>query len=147
VERLFRLEVEEGRAGRGEHDRRKRGVLASGRPRSLKLAVHFLRARRAARVEVVQDLGLLAVRVDRLRVALVSLQDLGLLVEQRLARVSPLGRRKLHKELLVTLDDDGESMVTEAEGLLRLKRDDVVDRDNHLRRKEAAVSATGIGGS
>ena len=143
VHRLLGLEVEEGRARRGEHDgRRLDAVLCR---HAGEFALHLLRARHVARIEVLEDLGLLAVRVDRLGLTFVPLELIGLAVEQRLARIAPLGRRELHKELLVALDDDGEAVVAEAEGLLRLEGNDVDDRDDHLGEQRSGDDQRGSG--
>lgn len=58
-----------------------------------------------------------------------------LLLEEGLAGVSTFRGGKLEEELFVAFDDDGETVVAEAEGFLGLESDDVLDGDDHLRRK------------
>lgn len=145
VKRLGRLEVEERRARRREHDGRRQRTVGARLWRAaeaVQVARDLALARRGvALVEVLQDARLLALGVDRARVALVPPELVGLLVEQGLARVAPLGRREFHEQLLVALDDDGQAVVAEPERLLRLERDDVVDRDDHLREGGGGASA------
>jgi hypothetical protein len=107
-----------------------------------------LRRAEAHRVEVLELKRFLLLIRDGLRSVLsLEAELVHLLLEEGLACVPTFGGGELEEELFVALDDDGETVMTETESLLRLKGDDILDRNNHLRkgRREETVQRELVG--
>ena len=68
------------------------------------------------------------------------LEDVHSLLDKRDASVPALGGGKVDEELLVAFDDDRETVVAEAERLLRLEGNDVLDRNDHLHKSKSRAA-------